>query len=276
MNLFDRVLCISLESSVERRKHIDAEFKSVGIENHQFIKAFEADSQEVLDLLDSDFVHKYPPCFRCGHDQCNCENKALFAPQIGNWLSHMAAWKKVCSTSGELYLVCEDDLKFTSRFQATLNFIEESEEIRNQLASGLPVLIRLGWALSNDHDSDIEPCFTNEIKMSNPCYALNAAMADLTLNSLTGIKTTSDIYLHRDIAPLANHYTAFPPIAYELSWSTGEIRSEIRPKQKHIEYLRKQLSMYSQDADQCKIIRLQIQNEQQRLREFESDYTNAE
>lgn len=275
MNLFERVLCISLESSIERHKHIRTEFKSIGIENYKFIKAFGADAPEVLELLESDFVHKFPPCFRCRRDECSCENKALFAPQIGNWLSHKAAWEKVGSTDGGLSLVCEDDLKFTDNFRVTLNFIEESEKIRNQLASGEPVLIRLGWALCDDHNSDVKPFFTNEIKMSNPCYALNAAMADLTLSSLSRIETTSDIYLHQQIGPLAKHYTAFPPIAYELSWSTGEIRSEIRPKQKHIVYLQKQLSKYSQNTDEYKMIKHQIQNEEKRLSEFESKYGDS-
>jgi hypothetical protein len=182
----------------------------------------------------------------------------------------MAAWKEIRSTAGDLYMVCEDDVKFTNTYRETLDFIEHSEVIAGHLASGRPVLVRMGWALGDDHHLHVKPCLTQEIRMSNPCYALNASMADLLLTSLTKIETTSDIYLHRQIGPLANHYTAFPPLAYELSWSTGQLRSEIRPKQKYIDFLEQQLSEYSPDSEQYKMIRLQIRDEQQRLLEFES------
>ena len=275
MSILERVLCINLESSVTRRKHMDAEFSRVGVLKYEFIKAFEADSPEVLDLLESDFVHKHPPCFRCGRDQCDCENKALFAPQIGNWLSHMAVWKKVRSAKGGLHLVCEDDLKFTEAFQPTLAWLDGSQFLHDKMRNGEPVLVRLGWALCDEHDIRSDPGFTDAIRMSNPCYALNAEMAEFALNSLVRIDTTSDVYLHQRIATRSNHYTVIPPVAYDLSWSTGQIRSEIRPKEKHIEFLRSQLSSCQQGTDQYEIIKHQLRDEERRLRDFESAYATS-
>jgi hypothetical protein len=275
MSILEHVLCINLESSVIRRQHMDAEFSRIGILKYEFIKAFEADSPEVLELLESDLVHKHPPCFRCGRDRCDCDNKALFAPQIGNWLSHMAAWKKVRFAKGGLHLVCEDDLKFTEAFQPTVAWLDRSRLLRDKISNGEPVLVRLGWALCDEHNMRSEPRFTDEIRMSNPCYALNAEMAEFALNSLARIDTTSDVYLHQQIAPQSNHYTVMPPVAYELSWSTGQIRSEIRPKEKHIAFLRSQLSSCPQGTDRYEMIKQQLQDEERRLRDFESTYTTS-
>lgn len=70
--------------------------------------------------------------------------------------------------------------------------------------------------------------------MSNPCYALNFQVAQLLLNSSEEISTTVDIFTHRKMVEHADHFALEPAIAYERSWSTGELRSDVRPKQVYI------------------------------------------
>jgi hypothetical protein len=268
-DVFDQALCISLPRCLERRAHIRAEFARVGLTRYRFIDAFDRDSDEVRERFASDFVHKYPPCFRCGRNECACENKSLFPAQIGNWLSHMAAWREVREQrAARLTLVCEDDVKFRDTIHDCLALVGDSAAIEGQLEAERPVLIRLGWGLCDDHAQSASPYLTQDIRMANPCYAINRALAGLLLDSLDGIHTTSDIYVHRIIGSGVAHYTVMPPAAYELSWSTAELRSEIRPKQKYVDRLKKQ--QQAADEGSTEFVRMQelIADEERRIEDF--------
>lgn len=254
---------------MERRAHIQREFNRIGISHYQFIDAYDKSSEEVIQLYESDFVKKFPPCFRCGKNECTCTNKSLFHPQIGNWLSHMAAWKIAQQTGGNLTLVCEDDVIFRSNIHESLAMLRASRSIKSNLKAGQPVLIRLGWALSDDHSETSAPRLTQDIRMANCCYAINPAMAELLLKSLQKIDTTSDVYLHWIIGTDVNHYTVMPPPVHELSWSTGELLSEIRPKQKHIEQLKQKLNQLEPGGAEYQDVLRKFELEKNRIREFE-------
>jgi len=268
-SVFDQVLCISLARCVERRAHIQREFNRMGISQYRFIDAFDKSSDEVIQLYESDFVKKYPPCFRCDMNECDCTNKSLFHPQIGNWLSHMAAWKLAQRAGGKLTLVCEDDVVFRPNTHQSLAMLRASGGIAANLETGQPVLIRLGWALSEDHEQTSAPRLTQDLRNANCCYAINPAMAKLLLKSLHKMETTSDIYVHRIIGKDVCHYTVMPPPVHELSWSTGELLSEIRPKHKYVERLRKRLAELEPGEEEYQEIASQIQREENRLKEFQ-------
>lgn len=265
---FSSILCISLKRNAKRREHIQNEFDRVGIYAYQFIDAYDKTSKKVEEVYRSDFVAKFPPCFRCGQDVCNCENKSLIRPQIGNWLSHISAWRSIDSHNANLSLICEDDVKFTDGIYDSLQLIAESQEINTCLDSAKPVLIRLGWALCDDHRNHCIPVLSKKIRMANPCYAINGAMANRLLDSLEEINTTSDIYVHRIIGPDTNHFTVIPPPAYELSWSTGELLSEIRPKRSHVDHLRGLLAKIEKDDPEYQAIATMCEKELNRLDQF--------
>jgi hypothetical protein len=268
-NIFNQILCISLERSIERRVHIEKEFRRVGISEFQYVDAFDKSSEEVRKLIDSDFVKKFPPCFRCGLEHCHCPNKSLLHPQIGNWLSHMAAWKTAKANSGSLTLICEDDLKFLPGIHDSLSFIKNAKIIKQHLKSQNPVLIRLGWVLGKDHENTQPPHLTQDLRKSNPCYAINQAMGSLLIDSLEKIDTTSDLYLHFIIGSRVNHFTVMPPPVYELSWSTGELVSEIHPKQKHIDHLVNLLKDLDPHSLEYNEILAKIAKEEERLKRFQ-------
>ena len=267
---FELVLCIGLASSFERREHARAEFRRVNALNHCFIDAFSQDSDAVVELFESDFVRDYPPCFRCGKNDCNCDNKCLFPAQVANWVSHQRAWHHVAGQDSRgLFLLCEDDVKFTDNASPAIVAIFSSARVQRSLASERPVLVRLGWAWCSDHESNAAPRLGQDIKMSNPCYAINAAMAHTLINSLERIETTSDVYVHQLIGPKVNHFTVMPPAAFELSWSTGELGSEIRPKKKRIEYLRQQLERLDPHEPDAARLRNAIEVERRSIIEFD-------
>ena len=82
------------------------------------------------------------------------------------------------------------------------------------------------------------------------------------------IKTTSDIYIHKIIGPDINHYTLIPPPVYELSWSTGELHSEIRPKRKRIEYLSQLLADMEQNDPDYEVTKSKLRRERDRMKQF--------
>lgn len=73
--LFDNIYVINLESSIERHNHIVSEFKRMNIKNYEIFKATTPNSYQVKEI--SDKVKKFPPCFRCNKNICNCYNNFL-------------------------------------------------------------------------------------------------------------------------------------------------------------------------------------------------------
>jgi hypothetical protein len=65
----------------------------------------------------------------------------------------------------------------------------------------------------------------------NPCFAFNRAFAELALSRFHTISHTSDVYIHFELSDHARHYSLEPPLAYELSTSTGDLPSRIHPKE---------------------------------------------
>ena len=60
--IFDNIYVLNLKESVDRKIHIENEFKRVGIEKYQLFEATPYDSDEVKNLMKSNFVKKFPNC----------------------------------------------------------------------------------------------------------------------------------------------------------------------------------------------------------------------
>jgi len=67
---------------------------------------------------------------------------------------------------------------------------------------------------------------------------MTSAYAQALLDRFVKIDTTSDIFIHRDTPENGDATTVFPPIAAELSWSTGAMESLIHPKEIRSSFLR--------------------------------------
>lgn len=114
-SLIEKIFVINLEHSVERKQHIIDEFKRNGIINYDFFKAISKDSEEVNNILESDFIKKFPPCFRCNKNMCKCKNNFLTPPQVGNWCSFINIMKNLIQHNyNGLIMICEDDIQFTN------------------------------------------------------------------------------------------------------------------------------------------------------------------
>jgi len=238
---FDRVFCISLPNSINRREHILNHFTEMGIDRYEFFDATDKSDAVVSEYFSNGKVAKYPPCFRCGKLSCGDDkcNNVLIPQQVATFIIYLRLWKKIVDENIGTALIVEDDVQFT-------DYADEISSLRGDIFSQAgflaqnPVWLRLGWALCEEHEqSKTMKLEHGVIRMSNPCHAVTKKLAGLLLSSFRKIDTTVDIYQHNEFEKEASTYTLFPPLAYELSWSTGEMSSLIHPKPIRAEYLRK-------------------------------------
>lgn len=234
--VFEQIYVLSLPGS-PRRDYIQSHFAEIGIDSFVFFDAFSRDSVETLNAYRDGLVATFPPCFRCGKPSCRCKNNILIPEQVANFVSLRHLWSEISSLKG-LTLIVEDDVKFHKSFgsvsEVLANLIRE-----NQLdIDALPLLIRMGWGLSSDHESTDKPVLINREVMANPCHAINSKYAAKLLSSFQSYDTTSDIFIHRRVPSESEAFTLFPPIASDLSWSTGEVESLIHPRQIRTNYLK--------------------------------------
>ena len=230
---FDRVYCVSLPRSTDRRQHAARELTSVGLGEFQFFDATDQDSPLVADYRQRGLVATYPPCFRCGQRVCDCPNNILIDPQVATFITFKRLWVGVA-------LVVEDDIKFTDYAPA---LIRDALTKDNLAAIGLTAdtesLLGLGWARTAEHTWTGKYQFLPKaVKMANSAFVLTNAMARKLMSSFVSINCTADTHIHRKIGSGINNHILLPPISYDLSQSTGAFQSMIRPKQLRVEYLR--------------------------------------
>ena len=95
----------------------------------------------------------------------------------------------------------------------------------------------MGWALGEDHDKPGPVQIETTVRMSNPCFGITSAYAAKAVSRFEKVDHTADVYLHQRLPSAGEAFTVFPPIASELSWSTGKVASLIHPKELHADYL---------------------------------------
>jgi GR25 family glycosyltransferase involved in LPS biosynthesis len=240
---FDGIFCLSLPSSTDRRQHIERHFRELGIEGYEFFDATGSDDPEVQALYAAGNVHQYPPCFRCGKLACgsdDCSN-ILIPEQVATFVSYLRLWRYILETACQTILVVEDDVIFTKYAAQVAEAVMRNDLLnRIGLGSAQPTLLRLGWAFGPEHRlTERVGLKKDQARSSNPCHAINRAMAKLLVESFESVDTTADIYIHEQIATRCANYTLHPPIASELSWSFGAVDSLIHPKSVRVAYLKK-------------------------------------
>ena len=93
--LINKIYVINLKNSYDRREHIKQEFNRLNITNFEIFEATDKDSLQVQDMMKTDYVKKFPPCFRCNKNKCKCPNNILIKHQIGNWCSFINVMKDI-------------------------------------------------------------------------------------------------------------------------------------------------------------------------------------
>ena len=232
--LIEKTLVINLKSCVDRKHHIEQEFQKNKICNFEIIEATDKDSLVVKDIMNTDFVKKFPPCFRCNQNRCGCGNNVLIKHQIGNWCSFINVMKNIVKNDYKrLIMVCEDDVKFTDDGINILNKMITMNNLQKYNVSfEEPILIRAEQRDNFPPLSNLK--LTKTIKMSNACFIVNKLFAESFIKNLKIIDRTSDEYLQVKILEYdkkIQHFTIEPSPAYQLSYNKDAIfKSEIHPK----------------------------------------------
>lgn len=239
---FDRVYCISLPRSTDRRDYITRYFCDIGIDRYEFFDATDQADEIVSRYYNDGLVKTEPPCFRCGKLSCgrNDCNNLLIPPQVATFISYLRLWRKIVDDGVGRALIVEDDVKFADYADETASATVKARILNAiDFAPNRPVILRLGWALSEEHRPAAMPVAEKgQVRMSNPCHAITRAFAELLLQRFERINTTVDIYQHEIVGNSVDNYTLQPPLSYELSWSVGAVESLIHPKEIRVSYLR--------------------------------------
>lgn len=238
-SFFDHVHVVSLPASHDRRAYVAQHLRAAGIENFEFHDACDETDPRVLEIIASERVHRYPPCFRCGKLSCGRDdcNNVLIPSQIATFVTYLELWKKIAARP-QFSLVVEDDVELNPYWPEVLRKLTNAKsDGQLDLSPDKPRLLRLGWARNDDHDPAVPFRISHELRMSNPCHALTSAFAKALLDRFDKIDTTVDIFMHKNAPKPGEALTVFPPLASELSWSKGAFDSLIHPKPVRAEYL---------------------------------------
>ena len=235
--IFDHIYVLNLKKSIDRRVHIQNEFKRVGIEKYNFFEATPFDSDEVKNLMNSNFVKKFPNCFRCNNKRCNCENNYLTPFQIGNWCSFINIFNDIIKNDYKFVLICEDDIVFTFQYKKIIYSLLSAQNFKKyKINMKEPLLIRMGTAFNpyNHNNTKDKPRFLKNYSLCNPCFAINKELAIIYLKHLKIIDYHSDVYFHQQIprnVKNVQYFTMYPYPVYELSFvkSKQKFESLIRP-----------------------------------------------
>ena len=233
-NLIENVYVINLERCKDRKQHIIKEFKKNGLTKYEFFKAVDKDDKQVKDMMKTDYVKKFPPCFRCAKFVCNCNNNVLIPQQIGNWCSFINLMKHIVEKKyTNLVMICEDDIKFTNFGVGVISKMINTQSFkRYNINMNRPLLIRCEQRGPQRSLNQLR--FTKKIVMSNACFIVNTEYAKLFLKKLVVINKTSDMFIQNSIIKnnkVIQHFTIDPAPAYQLSDNNNaKFVSEIHPK----------------------------------------------
>lgn len=237
--IVDRIYVLSLPGAGDRRARLSGHLEAVGVGPYTVHDAFGPDAAEVRRLFDEDRVRRFPPCFRCGELRCGNDdcNNILIPAQVANFASYIALWKRIADAP-QVALILEDDVTFHPWARKGAGYLgKQIRKGRIDLAPEVPRLIRLTWPLDDGHRRRLFPRLVDEVRMSNPCHIITSAYARALLDRLPGIHTTSDVYAHDHAPRPGEALTMVPPLAADLSFSLGEVDSEIHPKAAHADHL---------------------------------------
>jgi GR25 family glycosyltransferase involved in LPS biosynthesis len=237
-NRFDKIFVINLKESIDRKNHILKEFKNFGITNFEFFEATHFDDLSVKELMKSNKVFKFPPCFRCLKERCDCKNNFLTKYQIANWVSYINLFKHILNSDHNFVLICEDDIVFTKHAHSIFNkLLSKMSFNKHQILLQQPLLIKMAAAFDhiNHNLFNNQIYYTKNYALSNPCFAVNKPMIKLFLDNLKIIDYHSDVYFHKTIPRyFQNNMQMFvmrPLPVFELSFveSYKKFDSLVRP-----------------------------------------------
>ena len=219
-HIFDKIYCINLPSSMDRRKNIENEFQRHKCQV-DFIKAISPLDLEYRKIYRSNKVdHRANVRCYCVK-KCNHMSRGLRQCEIAISLSHLKTYQKILKNHSPISLICEDDVIFHSNIVKILNYLF-TIEIEELLLSDKPIIIFCG--ANNNPKLAINEIYKYRLLLkengvySNYCYILNKAAAKVLVKYFYPIERPDDSYKRYLIGKkLLTCYHITPSIIGELS-----------------------------------------------------------
>lgn len=238
-NVFDEKICLTLKSTPERRRSAVEEAKKVGLNNFKFFYGSTPRDERVKNAFRKNKVFEYPNCWRCNRPMCGCENNILTPEQIACFVSYQRIFESAVKSNSNIFLVFEDDIEFETYAQEVGTKIFNREYFDYlKFYENLPVLFSLGQGYFGKGAKEKRGYNGGNIRIAdgdlsecNVLFAFNKTFAKLALTLLDTYTMTSDIYIHNFLGQRCIHWSLFPRIAHDKSWSTGDFQSQIHPKE---------------------------------------------
>ena len=252
LSAFHKKIILTLPDSVERHRHITQELDKYKIDDYSFEIGVHSDSPEVLMAFAERRVFSQSVCFRCGLERCQHANNILLKQQIACFISYKNIFVKAASSDYSTFLVMEDDIVFNQNYEKLLKAKAFDQSTLDALGfySKQPVLLKMGKPQveknKNAEAFAAQDCWEiDTTTMSNTMFGFNRPFAELFCNSLAKFMTTSDKYIHNNLASRCSSYALRSKIVNDLSWSTKKIPSTIIPKKPSALQLAKPLKFWN-------------------------------
>ena len=244
-HLCEATLILTLLGQEKRQQEVKSELLGAGIELFEFYYGLTPADSEVQDVFNAGVVARYPPCFRCGNEDCgdlSCNN-ILLPVQVAVVLSFRALFAHCLERGFKVMAIGEDDIVFAPYARSVFSSHEYTTVLA---ASGLfsesPTLVRLGDSRRpQEFDLDHwhgEISTHGMVTMSNYLFLCNRSFAVLANQRLANIDHTADVLIHQSLCSHAHCLTLSPQIVCDRSWALRTSPSLIHPKPEYLEHLR--------------------------------------
>lgn len=237
LNIFDEIYCLTLPESPERHNHISRELNDKKITSFSFHIGYGPDSHEVNKAFSERRVANKEQCFRCHHETCKCGNNILIRSQVACFLSYLDIFNRAVNSGKRTFVCLEDDVIISSNYLLFGACLLNSKSLSKYgFYSDEPALLKMGSPRKctsvsiSAEEMRSRDWILDSSEMSNTMFAFNLAFAKLALKNSEQINSTSDIYIHRDLALVSSSHKLPVQFAHDLSWSEKKIPSLIHPK----------------------------------------------
>ena len=235
---FDEKICLTLKTTPERKKAAEAEFKKVNLSDVDFFYGCLPGDEIVKNAFREGKVHAFPSCWRCGEDKCGCENNILVPAQIACFMSYVKIFEHAANSDSYTFLIMEDDIEFESYCNEVGEQVFQRDKLEAMhFYSEFPCLLSLGQNyfgkghIGTRHYNNNIRWADGDLSECNVMFAFNKPYAKLALRFLKKFTMTSDIYIHNFLGTRCVHWSLFPRLSHDKSWSLGTVKSTIHPKQ---------------------------------------------
>ena len=111
-NHFDKIFIINLERSIQRKYHIERQFKRLKIQNYEFFPAFDGNQLDILQMMRKNIVAS-----------CDFDKIPLSSGELGCAMSHIGVYEEIIKRNYKNALIIEDDVVVSDKIHKLVNLL---------------------------------------------------------------------------------------------------------------------------------------------------------